>query len=86
MSGSQIRCRAETIRDYPSFCFILVYAICFLGGSAAIDLRAKLLGPGSFMSAGWRYLFPLLFAIGIWRGLRSLARQLLTPAGMKADT
>ena len=76
MSENRPRCRAEFIREAPMFWFVYIYAVCFFGGSATINLLPGF--PGQDVSLGWRYLFPIGMALPFWCGLRSWARHVLS--------
>jgi len=67
---------ADSVLICPVPWYLVLYSITFLGNSLAIDLRTYL--QGQSMSVGWRYLFPLAFAIVPWFALRGWAGKVVT--------
>ena len=83
MLRSECRSRAELIREKPILSLVLLYAICFLACSAAIDLWDLATGDATRTTA--RYLIPFATALPTWSFLKAWAKTVLTRNSVTSD-
>jgi predicted tellurium resistance membrane protein TerC len=68
MADNQRERRATLIREHPLIVMLVLYSVCFLGCSMAIDSVAHWMG-ATYATALTRYLLPLAIAQPTWIGV-----------------